>query len=232
MAAMSGCGAVSTALKYKDLEVQTKMSDTIFTDPVPPAKRVVWIDLRNTSDQEIDLTTVRDLLQSKGFRVIEDPDRAEFHLQVNTLYVGKASQAAIDRAVAGGFGSAIAGAATGAAIGGLAGGYRGAGTGALVGGLVVGGAELIAGSLVKAVRYAVITDVQLSQRSAVMVAQRQQARLRQGSSTVVSQDVSETSPWKRYRTRIVSTATQVNLDFADAKPVLTGGLIRSIVGLL
>ena len=30
----SGCAATVTALKYKDLEIQTKMSETIFLEPV------------------------------------------------------------------------------------------------------------------------------------------------------------------------------------------------------
>jgi hypothetical protein len=41
----------------------------------------------------------------------------------------------------------------------------------------------------------------------------------------------ETSEWKRYRTRLLSTANQANLDFEDAAPALTEGLARVIAGI-
>jgi uncharacterized lipoprotein YajG len=33
---LSGCAAVHTSIAKKDLDVQTKMSDTVFLDPVGP----------------------------------------------------------------------------------------------------------------------------------------------------------------------------------------------------
>ena len=49
--ALSGCAATSTAVAKRNLDVQTKMSDTIFLDPVTPDERTVYVDVRNTSDQ-------------------------------------------------------------------------------------------------------------------------------------------------------------------------------------
>jgi hypothetical protein len=37
--------------------------------------------------------------------------------------------------------------------------------------------------------------------------------------------------WKTYRTRVVSTANKVNLDFAEAQPVLQDALGKSLSGL-
>jgi hypothetical protein len=37
---LSGCAAVHTSIAKKDLDVQTKMSDTVFLDPVGPDKKV------------------------------------------------------------------------------------------------------------------------------------------------------------------------------------------------
>ncbi|MDZ7817809.1 MAG: hypothetical protein U5K55_03925 [Aliarcobacter sp.] len=33
---MSGCGAATTAIEKRNLEVQTKMSDSVFLEPVAP----------------------------------------------------------------------------------------------------------------------------------------------------------------------------------------------------
>jgi hypothetical protein len=46
------------------------------------------------------------------------------------------------------------------------------------------------------------------------------------------QEVTETSGWKRYRTRVEATATKVNLHFEEAQPALEQGLVRSLAGLL
>lgn len=230
--ALTGCAAMVTAVKYKDLEVGTKMSETIFLDPVAPEKRTVWIELKNTSDQELDLSPLNSMLAAKGYRVVTNPDAAQYLLQVNVLFVGKASQAAIDQALGAGFGGPLAGALAGAGIGAAVGDTRGAVVGAGVGGLLGAGAEMIAGALVKVVTYSAITDFQLSERSAVAVAQQQTATLTQGAQTQVHQQVAETTPWKRYRSRVASTATKVNLDFEEAKPVLVERLLKSLAGIL
>jgi hypothetical protein len=37
----SGCGAATTAIEKRNLEVQTKMSESIFLEPVAPQKQIV-----------------------------------------------------------------------------------------------------------------------------------------------------------------------------------------------
>lgn len=108
----------------------------------------------------------------------------------------------------------------------------GVGVGAAVGGILGYGAELVAGALVKAVTYTVITDFQLSERSDKPIAQQQYSTLAQGTQTQVHQQVAETTEWRRYRSRVASTATQVNLEFESAKPVLVERLMRSLARIL
>ena len=48
---LSGCAAVHTSIAKKDLDVQTKMSDSIFLDPVEPSKKIIYLNIRNTSDK-------------------------------------------------------------------------------------------------------------------------------------------------------------------------------------
>ena len=53
---LSGCGALHTAVAKRNLDVQTKMSSSIFLDPVEPEQRTIYVDIRNTSDKpEFDL---------------------------------------------------------------------------------------------------------------------------------------------------------------------------------
>lgn len=231
--ALAGCAATVTALKHKDLEVQTKMSETIFLDPVSPEKRTVWIEVKNTSDQEVDLSPLIGLVTAKGYRVVSDPESAQYVLQVNCLFIGKASQAAIDQSVGVGYGGPLVGILAGAGAGAAIGrDPLGVGVGAVVGGVLGGAAEAVAGALVKVVTYTVVTDVQISERSAMPVAQQQYGTFTQGTQTQVQQQVAETTTWKKYRNRVASTATQVNLDLKDAKPVLVDRLLKSLAGLL
>lgn len=230
---LAGCAATVTALKYKDLEVQTKMSETIFLDPVAPEKKTIWIEIKNTTDQELDLSHLNSLIAARGYRVTTDPEAAHYRLQINTLFVGKASRAAIDESIAAGFGGPLAGALIGAGAGAAIGGSPTAvGVGAGIGGLLGAGAELVTGSLVKAVTYTAITDVQLSEHSNTPIAQQQYSTLSQGTQTQVHQQVGETTHWKRYRNRVASTATKVNLDFEEARPALVDRLMKSLAGLL
>ncbi|MDA8229859.1 MAG: complement resistance protein TraT [Magnetospirillum sp.] len=123
---LTGCAATQTALSHHDLSVQTKMTDSIFLDPVPPNEHTIFVQVRNTTDQpqftiEGDL---RDALVAKGYTVVADPSAAHYLLQVNVLSVGKANPSAAQKSFLGGYGSAIAGAAAGAAIGVVGGGIR------------------------------------------------------------------------------------------------------------
>lgn len=225
-----GCAATQTALVHRKLEVQTKMSDTIFLDPVSPNKRTVYIEIKNTSDKDLDLSAVSNRISTKGYKVVNDPEMAHYMLQANVLYVGKASPAAIQEAMSGGYG-AYGGLIGGAAIGGLS---TDSTKGAVTGGLIGAAAEVVAGSLVKNVTYTIITDVQISERSHAHVKQQTISNLKQGGGTgktVVKQQSDVVTNWKRYRTRIASTANKVNLKFEEAKPVIVEGLERALSGL-
>lgn len=232
---LGGCAAVHTSIAKKDLDVQTKMSDTIFLDPVGPDKRTIFLDVRNTSDKDnFDiLMPVRQSLESKGYTISSDPDAAHFWLRANVLSVEKASPTAAESALSSGYGGSLAGAAAGAAIGGGVGGWSGAGIGGLAGAVVGGAIETVADAAVKDVTYMVVTDVEIAERAkeSVIVRQDSQQDAKQGIGGSRRQTSSEISDRKKYRTRIVSTANQANLEYFDAAPSLTNGLVRSISGL-
>jgi len=226
---MAGCAAVQTSISHVDLDVQSKMTNTVFLDPVTPDKRVIFLQVRNSSDRpEIDITAdVMQALAVKGYTVVADPDQANYELQVNVLQVGKASPSAAEQAYVGGYGSVVNTAYSGAYIGSTFGGNNAM----AAGGLLAGAIATVADAAVRNVTYSIVTDLQISERSVAPVTEQTVQSLEQGRAgrrNVTSQEVSN---WKRYQTRIVSTANQVNLDFAAAIPTLRGGMARSISGV-
>lgn len=227
---LTGCAATQTALEHGSLQVSTKQSETIFLDPVSSAQKTVYVSVKNTSDEEIDISPqLKTALSSHGYKVINNPNSAHYLLQANVLKVGKMSVAASQSALGGGYGSAIAGAVAGTA----AGSFTHSSTGMIAGGLAGGVIGLAADSLVKDVNYTMITDVQISERvgKGVKVNEQFQSHLKNGSSTVTSQTSSRDSQYQRYRTRVVSNADKVNLKFSDARVSLEQGLVKVISGI-
>lgn len=230
IAVLTGCAATQTALEHRTLEVSTKQSETIFLDPVSNAQKTVYVSVKNTSDEEVDIVRqLKTALSSHGYKVVTNPNSAHYLLQANVLKVGKMSVAASQSALGGGYGSAIAGAVAGTA----AGSFTQSSTGMIAGGLAGGVIGLAADSLVKAVNYTMITDVQISERvgKGVKVNEQFQSHLKNGSATVTSQTSSHDSQYQRYRTRVVSNADKVNLKFVDARASLEQGLVKVISGI-
>lgn len=230
--ALSACAAATTAISKRELDVQTRMSDSIFLEPLRPARRTVFLQVKNTSDRE-DFNIehgVRTALTKQGYQLVDNPERAHYMLQANVLQAGKSSVTAAEDAFASGFGGALFGAAVGAV------GTRAAtkDTGSIIGGGLIGAAvESAAGAFVQDVTYSAITDIQVSERAPegeiVTETFEQDVGQGTGGSRIVRAD--SNSSWKRYRTRVMSIANQANLEFEDAAPQLVAGLTRSIAGV-
>jgi hypothetical protein len=228
---MSGCAATTTGLGKRNLEVQTKMTDTVFLEPVLPHDRTVLVQVRNTSDRaEFDIAdAIKASIAERGYRLVERPEEAHYLLQANVLQVGRVSPTAAEQTFAGGFGGTLIGGAAGVA------GARIASddTPALIAGGLIGAATAgVVDALVEDVTYTIITDVQISERAGegVVVTERLEQNLRQGSGARII-SATQIHDWKRYQTRIMSTANRTNLDFEDAAPQLVDGLTRSIAGI-
>lgn len=76
-----------------------------------------------------------------------------------------------------------------------------------------------------------ITDVQISEKSDSKVEEMVNAEIGQGTSTKIHQQVTKQSDYQKYKTRIVSTANQVNLTFPKARCVLEAKLVKTIAGI-
>lgn len=223
---LTNCSTVHKSVKYSRLDVQTKMSETVFLDPVAESKKTVFLQLRNTSDKQ-DLQVaegVRHAIQSQGYRIVTDPDQAHYMIQANILQVGRTREDS-DGTEAG-FGGAVAGGAVGAMAGQS---YTGMGIGALAGGLMA----TVADAAIQVVNYQMVTDLQISERAGnTQVVESNKGRLKQGTSGYKKSRWKEQTNWKKYQTRIISTAEKTNLKFEQALPELEQGLVGAIAGIL
>ncbi len=229
---LSGCAGMRTYIKHRKPDFQNRMSGTVFLRPTV-GQKTIFVEFRNTSDKEdISLSGVQGYLEGQGSQVVSGPDKALYLLQANILFVGMTDPSAAEECLANGYGGALVGMAGGALAGAAIGGSAlGAGVGGLVGGLAFAVAEAAINASIKNVTYTAVVDIQISERTRTPVNESQRANINQGSSTTVFQAQDRESNFLLYRTRIVSTANQVNMTWQEAKPELEAGLVRSIAGL-
>lgn len=226
---LTGCGAMSTAVKKRNLDVKTQMSETIWLEP--SSEKSVYIQVRNTSDKDMSglQGQIAKELSSKGYRVTGSPDEAYFWVQANVLKAEKMDLRQSQGFLSSGYEGAITGAALGAGIT----AYNSTSAGATLGvGLATGLIGMAADAMVEDINYTMVTDLQISERSKASVTTDNVAALKQGSSGVKLQTSSEQGNRMKYQTRVVSNANKVNLKFEEAKPVLEAQLARSVAGIL
>lgn len=228
---MSGCAAMSTAIKHRNLKVESKMSESIFLEPTDDAK-TIYVQVKSTLSQDFDglKTQLQQQLSHNGWEVVKTVASANNMVQINVLQAGQAKdEASAWGALNGGFGADIL---TGGLMG-LAAGYATGSAGVGIGvGAVGSAASWVANQLVENVYFSMVTDIQVSVRSKDgQVTQNTESNLSQGSSSKVSQTINQKSDWLKYRTRIVSVANKVNLKFEAAKPELQAQIAKQVSGI-
>jgi hypothetical protein len=222
---LGGCGAAQLAMSKKDLDVQAKTSTAVFVDPVAPAKRKIYLDVKS-GVMEFDRHKFKEFIKQQfvenndnHYQIVDDPDEAQFQMIAYVLNLEKADPSAAESALHQGYmgGAIVGGAAAGALIN-----RNHPGTGLLAGGLVAGAGEFIADSLVKDVTYMLVCDVQIKEKAAkgVIVRKDTQIDAKVSDAGTSRQSVSEASNKKEYRTRIVTTAEKVNLKLEDAQDLM------------
>lgn len=226
---LTGCGAMSTAVKKRNLEVKTEMSQTVWLEP--SSEKTVYIQVRNTSDKDMSglESKITHDLTSKGYTVSHSPDSAYYWIQANVLKAEKMDLRQSQSFLSTGYEGGISGAALGAGIA----AYNTTSGGAILGaGLATGLIGLAADAMVEDVNYAMVTDLQISERSKASVTTDNVAELKQGTSGAKVQTSSEQGNRMKYQTRVVSNANKVNLKFEEAQPVLEDQLAKSISGIM
>lgn len=226
---LSGCSAMGTAIKKRNLDVKTQMSETIWLEP--SNNKTVYLQIKNTSDKDMSglQSKITSAVTAKGYQVVTNPDTAGYWIQANVLKADKMDL----RETQGWLSRGYEGAATGAALGAGITAYNSSSAGATLGvGLAAGLVGMAADAMVEDVNYTMITDVQISERAKTQVQTDNVAVLRQGTSGAKVQTSTETGNQHKYQTRVVSNANKVNLKFPEAQPVLEDQLAKSIANIL
>lgn len=218
---IGGCSSFETAVKKRNIETQTKMSETIWLNPEFITDKTIFIQVKNTSMSDISIEKgLKNILVQKGYKIVNTPKTANYWLQINILKLEKLSLNTSDAALSG---------LTGAGIGALLGGYNTGSTNTAVAwGLVGGALGILSDTLIDDTFYGMITDILVSERTPYKVKSSAISTTTQGTQGR-NFSVSESSGnMNRYQTRVISTANKMNLKFEEAEPVLRAELLKAI----
>jgi len=198
----------------------------------PGSANTVYIEARNTSDnQQVTLNDLGSRLSAKGYKVVTDPNQAQYVIQANTVYCNTEKQTiTMETMVSAGYGGGIGGAlgALGGAIGSVGGmaamanPMAGMAAAGLSGGLsAMGGvADSISGlfgsnqpevKTKEEITYVCVTDLQITKR------------------TASGQKGAAGSPHV-YQTRLVAGIHQKKLDMQEATPLIQQKLSIGVAG--
>jgi len=226
IASLSSCSTVATGIEHAHLEVQAKMSNTIFLNPVRPDQKTIFVDFRNTS--QVPMPDLKGMiisrLEQKGYRIVNDPYKAEFWLQGNVLYMGKETKyMTLAGMLAGGYGGALTGLAFGRGYGKVGAVGAGAAIGSLAGAVV--------GAAIHVDTYIGVVDIQIKQKVNGIIQKQVNSNLQNGIGTKVQTNYKTTTQYQAFRTRIGVQATQTDLNLKKATPVIESRLAQEISGL-
>lgn len=212
---LSGCSAMGTAIKKRNLEVKTQMSETIWLEP--SNNKTVYLQIKNTSDKDMSglQAKIASAVTSKGYQVVSNPDTAGYWIQANVLKADKMDLRESQGWLSRGYEGAVTGAALGAGIT----AYNSSSAGATLGvGLAAGLVGMAADAMVEDVNYTMITDVQIAERTKhrfrlitwpYYVREHPEQKCRQVLKRVIS-----------INTRLASSLTRIKLTSSSLKPSL------------
>ena len=218
------CSTMHTVVSKRNLDVQTKMSDTIWLEPVSASEKTIFVQVRNSSGKNLNIEQkVINVLTAKGYRIVNDPALAKYWLQANILKVDKVNLDSDN-----GFSDAV----LGAGIGGVLGAQRSGGAYTAIGwGLAGAAIGTLADALVDDTAYAMVTDILITEKTGRNVQTSTRNSVKQGNSGSMTSTSSASSNMEKYSTRVLSTANQVNLNFNSAIPLLEDELGKVIAGI-
>lgn len=222
--ALSGCGAVNTLVKKRNLDVQTKMSETIWLEPTSEEARTVFVQIKNATGKVLTVEPqIKQVLEEKGYTVVKDPKRATYWLQANLLKIEKTDLRQSDP-----FGSGMLGAGVGATLGVYNTGSMNTAIGLGIAGALIGGAV---DALVTDVAYVMVTDILISEKTTSKVKVGNVNSVTQGTRGRRYVTSTATTDRNQYQTRVVSIANKANLKLEDAQPMLEEQLQQVIAGI-
>ncbi len=217
---LAGCSAIHTSVAKRNLDVQTKLSTSIFVDPVPAEKRKIYLEVRSAV-MEFDRNSFRKELSHQlvnsgnGYTLTDDPEKSQYRMSVFVRNLEKTTPESAASALSAGFQGAGIGAVAAAATGSS---YRGA----AATGLAVGLASTVANAFVQDVVYLLVADIQIKERArkGVIVRRDSKVNAKISDDGATTQTYSEATNLKEYRTRVVTTANKANLELTEAQPLM------------
>lgn len=218
---ITGCSSVNTVIKKRNLQTQTQMSETIWLDPALVGDKTVFVQIKNTSTKAVNIEqNIKNLLISKGYKIVTTPNNANYWLQANILKLNKVDLKDGTPAESG-----LLGAGIGAGLG----GYNTGSLNSAIGLGVVGGVlGVAADALVEDIYYVMITDLVVSEKVNMKVSSENINLIKQGTRGIIANTSNKVGTMNKYQTRVTSTANQVNLKFEEATPMLEQELVNSI----
>ncbi len=221
-ATTAGPSTSASGLSSNGVNLSTKMSASVFLQPVAPQNKIIYVSVRNTSTA-MGLNFRQELVSGligEGYAITNDPAKAYFMLMSNILYIGKKTKSyTMAGALAGGFGGALIGSRYKSTTGVVAGGVIGALLGAAI------------ASAFQKKSYVMVVDIQIQER-------QKGSYTTNGTSTSEGLGNSTTTysagvkNWAIYRDRIVSQAEAVNLQFNTAEPLLKRQIAHAVANLM
>lgn len=217
---VSGCSAIHTSVAKRNLDVQTKISTSIFVDAVAKEDRKIYLEVRS-GVMEFDRNSFRQSISQQlansgnGYTLTEDPNQAQFNMSVFVRNLEKTTPEGAAQALSSGYQGASAGAAASFALGGGSRDMAGLG-------LLAAGAGTIANAFVQDVMYLLVADIQIKEKAAngVIVRRDSQVNTKISDDGATTQTYSEATNKKEYRTRVVTTANKANLELPEAQPLM------------
>jgi hypothetical protein len=217
---LASCSAIHTSVAKRNLDVQTKISTSIFVDPVPANKRKIYLEVRSAV-MEFDRVSFRKALSNQlvnsgnGYTLTDNPEKSQYRMSVFVRNLEKTTPEAAASALGAGFQGASIGAVASAATGGS---YRDA----AAAGLVVGLASTVANAFVQDVVYLLVADIQIKERAkkGIIVRRDSKVNTKISEDGATTQTYSEATNLKEYRTRVVTTANKANLELEEAQPLM------------
>ena len=225
---LASCASTHTAQVKKELHVDTRLSHSIFLDPVDPEQQIIYVQVRNTSkakDFDLKNRIVAEMM-GRGYKVTNRPSEANFMLQANIRNYTE------QRVASDGAGESI----IGAVVGGVLGSAIGDGNGQKIAttlGAVAGGAvgQNLSGRVLD-ITFTAEVDIVIAERSNDgQIDYDNDQMLQKGMGTVTTANFTNKSDWKKYRTRLVSKANKANLTLQEATPAIMNDITMSLSGL-
>lgn len=240
---MTGCAT-------SELQTSSKMTQSVFINPVAKDKRLIFVASKNTSGQNINLErTIYSELQAKGYTIVDDPDRATYVLMMNVLYCDRKQE---NNAVG-------AGVAAGAAGAGIA-AYNNKSMGSTIGiGLAAGAVGALVGKATEDTIFQMQVDIVIREKAkgkvyASNVTASGQAsvsdsrkagfvngfggpvantdasgRLNSNMASASAQQFE--ADYVEHKTMLLAEATRMNLTLPEATPILERQIANQIAGL-